>query len=274
MLRQPKLRTRPTGPQINDEEKALLKAIKETDTAENTVRLVYADYVEENGRPEMAETIRPHAQPYDRDDPDDSYFEGMERGYSLFRKHMVNWYGADPFAWLGSVTRRRVEFDRGMLLVYGEPADVCNFPSSAAPWVHTIELGDTRGGVSGIFGAINRTQPRKVAFTTHWRGNRRIVNAFASQVTTRCIKTDEIPLGTVRELDLGDHPNLATLAAMMFWNPPTIKQIESVVITAMGRRMMGRNWMDCLAELRLRWLGIKGEDVFSLPRINEQSEEY
>ena len=60
MLRQPKLRTRPTVPQINDEEKALLKAIKETDTAENTVRLVYADYVEENGRPEMAETIRPH----------------------------------------------------------------------------------------------------------------------------------------------------------------------------------------------------------------------
>src|SRR5262245_7506119 len=91
------------------DERALLAAILEN-PADDGVRLVYADWLDDNGQPDRAEFIRLQCQlaPLDKDDPAREGLEGREA--ALLAAHRDEWL-VDLPAW----ARKKPTFRRGLV---------------------------------------------------------------------------------------------------------------------------------------------------------------
>ncbi|MGF1583673.1 MAG: TIGR02996 domain-containing protein [Gemmataceae bacterium] len=84
----------PSVPQ-NNTQQSLLQAIRESPLDEN-LRLVYADWLEEQGDSPQAELIRLQCE-MDRLDEDTAQFAAFEkRTKSLLKKHKKEWFGTPP----------------------------------------------------------------------------------------------------------------------------------------------------------------------------------
>jgi len=117
------------------QEEAFLRSVL-ADPADDTPRLVYADWLDDNGRPERAEFIRVQIERarLDEDDPRHDPLEERERG--LLRAHENEWLG-DAGRLLSAPEFRRGFVERGQLGArqFSPTPRNCSSRSGAAPQV-------------------------------------------------------------------------------------------------------------------------------------------
>jgi len=157
VLKQPTVTLNRTGP--SDDEMAFIRAIKAAHPEEDTVRLVYADWLDESGPPEREKLgfairenlhFRRGQQAYVEPNSHKRY---NEYDYAVKSRKAV-WYGHEAATWEVENDRRKILFQAGMLIIRGEPADLSKFPMSAAPWVQRLIVRGPGGAGDGGGGPL------------------------------------------------------------------------------------------------------------------------
>jgi uncharacterized protein (TIGR02996 family) len=252
---------------ISDDEMAFLRSIKDN-PEENTNRLVYADWLDENEpaeRQKMGFAIREyiHFQQVEAHGVIGAY----DRHATYTRTVVSNkgrWYGQDMLNWEAAGKNRHIFFVAGMLSVKGKPCGLNKIPLDAAPWVLKLVVVGPDGGVGGIITAMERTEAVELQFATQYAGTRSVLERYARSVRKRHERAHSL-----RYLNLGVVPTPETLDHMVNWDPALINKMVKVKATNARAIRHGEHayalYKAAVKRLRRRWADVSGRDIVEIP---------
>lgn len=266
VLQQPQVQLNKTGP--SDDEMAFLRAIKDSDPDEDTARLVYADWLDENGPPErqrMGYAIRENI--HFRRASHQAYVEpGAHKRHTEYdntvKSYKAAWYGHDLLNWETADNKRQTTFLGGMLIAKGEPCDLNKIPLSAAPWVQKLMVRGPNGGAGGVITAMERTRAIEIHFASEYTGTRVVLERYV-----RSLRRQYKHAWALRYLTLGVWPTSETFDHLLHWHPDLIKKMVRVKVLAGSRRNDHAYAMYRTAALRTQrlWASTSGRDIIELP---------
>lgn len=231
---------------------ALLAAIKTVHPDDDTPRLVYADWLQENGDEKQAGLIRENVGLRTRMRAGlpmtgdwharrlvfsnavfadlGRWFDGLVEWFDHEENSLTNQNtGRIPYEGFGVAGW----FDRGLLCVRGNPAALAAMPERLWKWVCRVEVDGGRGGAGRLIEFINRTGVVEVSFDSGYDDGRVTLYRFARMLSDVAKKrggktADRVP--SLKFVDLGPQPSRQAIDAMITWDPELIRQIETLIV--------------------------------------------
>lgn len=222
---------------MSDEETAFLGAIKEADPDEDTPRLVYADWLDEQGdRPFFGEAIRLDIESRNADKVTGQYrtissMRNALRVRELTIAHAHEWFGFEPDVELHNKWRLKMShmdapiiLDRGLVMLTGS-IETMYHSDRLFPWVDGVRVTHQRGGAYKLMKLMEKTRLRRLAFHTADLHVMFDIMARFCRAVTR-----EFEIYNLKHIDFGYSVDAAVLRELRHWDGLLVlKQLHSVI---------------------------------------------
>jgi uncharacterized protein (TIGR02996 family) len=228
---------------------ALLAAIKAAHPDDDTSRLVYADWLQENDQEDQAAAIRENvdlrARLHQGLKMDGEWQARRLKFGNLVFEKMARWFDG-VVEWFdheeNTLTNRRegripylgggvaAWFDRGMLCVRGNPDALKVIPEKLWPWLYRFEIDGASGGAKSLIRTVAKTGVVELAFDTAYDDERVLLNRFVNVVSGKW----PCAIPSVKYIDFGRTPEARTILKLTEWPRDTTGHIEVAVLCFEG----------------------------------------
>jgi uncharacterized protein (TIGR02996 family) len=211
---------------MSDEELSFLGAIKEADVDEDTPRLAYADWLDEQGdRPHFGEAIRLDIAVRNEEKVLKEYrtiasMRNSLRVHELLTQYAPYWFGlgqmeadeANKYQEKMRTVDAPLRFDRGLLVLTG-PIDLMYNAGRLFPWVDGARVTGPRGGAYKLMKLMAKTRLRRLAFhAADQQAMFDVMGRFCRAVTR------EFEVHNLKHVDFGYSCDAAVIREVARWD--------------------------------------------------------